>query len=258
MFENFRASMESQPSPGPEHKEIIEALEQLIGVSIDEPLLFIRALRHRSTLSDQRYHPNDSYERLEFLGDAVLELIVSEFIFDHFPQKNEGFLTQMRAKLVKGETLAMYASKMGLSELIIVGNRSQEQGIKYSESTLSDVFESLLGAIYITKGYRAAMVFVRGAIEKYMDLSELSDKSENYKSILLEYAQARSMAIPRYEVIKESGPDHNKTFQIKVLVDEKEQGQGAGKSKKEAEQKAAHQALQKLENTHSHSAFEGG
>jgi ribonuclease-3 len=133
--------------------------------------------------------------------------------------------------------------------LIIVGNRTQGQAIKHSEGTLSDVFESLLGTIYITKGYRAARKFVLDAIEKYVNINELSDKSENYKSILLEYAQARSIAIPRYEVIKESGPDHKKTFQVKVLVDEKERGQGSGTTKKEAEQKAAHQALEVLEKT---------
>jgi ribonuclease-3 len=249
MFENFRAHIKDQSHPGPEYRETIEALECLSGADIadDDSMLFIRALKHRSTLSGG-HHPTDSYERLEFLGDAVLELIVSEFLFDRFPHKNEGFLTQLRAKLVKGSTLAIYARKMGLSDLIIVGNRVQEHNIKHSESTLSDVFESLLGAIYITQGYHSARTFVHDSVQEYVDLEELSVTSENYKSILLEYAQARGLIIPNYTVTKESGPDHDKTFQIKVLVNGEELGRGNGKSKKEAEQEAAAQALEILED----------
>ncbi|HYW33911.1 MAG TPA: ribonuclease III [Balneolaceae bacterium] len=243
MFENLRAYLEDQPNPGPEYRDKIEALEEIIDASIDNPFLFIRALRHRSSLNDGKHDQTDSYERLEFLGDAVLDLIVSEIIFDLFPQEDEGFLTKLRAKLVNRDALAKYAKKLGLGPLIIVGDRSQGQGIEYSKSALSDVFESLIGAIYINKGYDKAAGFASTIIEQCMDVKELTTTLENYKSMLLEYAQAQKMTIPRYEVVEEMGPGHDKTFRIRAIVDEKERGQGVGKSKKEAEQKAARQAL---------------
>jgi ribonuclease-3 len=243
MFEHLRAYLKHQPDVSSEYDERIKELERIIGISIDNPFLFIRALRHRSSLADGEYDKTDSYERLEFLGDAVLDLIVSEIIFDRFSKKTEGFLTKLRAKLVRGDTLAMYADKLGLSSLIIIGERAQGQGIEFSKSALSDIFESLVGAIYINKGYAAAANFANTTIGKYIDLDEITGTLDNYKSMLLEYAQARGMTIPRYEVIRETGPGHNKTFNVRALVDEQERGRGEGKSKKEAEQKAARQAL---------------
>src|SRR5699024_1932324 len=121
------------------------------GTSISNPFLFVRALRHRSSLRDRNFKTSDSYERLEFLGDAVLDLIVSEIIFDQFPDENEGFLTKLRAKLVKGDALAVYSRKLNLGQLIIVGKRARGQGVEFSKSALADVFESLVGALYIDK-----------------------------------------------------------------------------------------------------------
>jgi ribonuclease-3 len=246
MFEKLRAYLKKQPDVGSDHRHRLEKLERIIGTSVNNPFLFIRALRHRSSLADQNYDATQSYERLEFLGDAILDLIVSEIIFDQFPDENEGFLTKLRANLVKGDALAAYARKLDLSELVLVGNRAQGQGIEFSKSTLSDVFESLIGAIYIDKSYEDASRFVSEVIEKYVDFEQLTGSLDNYKSMLLEYAQAHKMTIPRYEVLRETGPGHNKTFEVRTLVDEKDMGQGMGKSKKEAEQKAARQALELL------------
>ncbi|MBN2732094.1 MAG: ribonuclease III [Balneolaceae bacterium] len=246
MFEKLRTYLQKQPKIGSEYNERLEKLEGIIGTKIDNPFLFVRALRHRSSLVDDDFASTDSYERLEFLGDAVLDLIVSEIIFDRFPNEDEGFLTKLRSKLVKGDALASYAEKLQLSEVILIGERAKGQGIEFSKSALSDVFESLVGAIYIDRGYKDAAEFVDRVIDKHVDFDDVIATLDNYKSLLLEYAQAHELEIPRYEVMNEYGPGHDKTFEVKAIVDDKAMGQGKGKSKKEAEQKAARRALQSL------------
>ncbi len=229
-----------------EHKKRIKQLEGIIGSKIDNPYIFIRALRHRSTLEDDNFSSTDSYERLEFLGDAVLDLIVTEVIFDLFPNKNEGFLTKLRAKLVKGDTLAMYARNLQLSDLMLLGKRVRGQGVEQSKSVLADVFEALVGALYLDLGYKPTSHFVREVIEEYVDFNSIITSLDNYKSMLLEFAQARQMEIPTYNVVSEEGPGHDKTFGVEVLVDNRPVAEGKGKSKKEAEQKAARKAIQLL------------
>ncbi|MEO9885398.1 MAG: ribonuclease III [Balneola sp.] len=224
--------------------ERILALERIIGLQIDDPSLFLRALRHRSTLSNDQYASHDSYERLEFLGDAVLDLIASEILFEKFPESNEGFLTKSRAKLVKGDTLAKFSAKLGIEEILELGERSEQLTI--SKSILADVFESIIAAIYITKGYPNAFLFVSKVFEDQVDFKKLVNQVDNFKSALLELTQANKMGLPNYKVITESGPGHDKVFEIKVLVDDKELGIGEGKSKKSAEQEAAKMALKTL------------
>lgn len=249
MLEKFRSYFKNRPKVSPEHDERIAKLERVINVDINDPFLYIRALQHRSILADDKFSASDSYERLEFLGDAVLDLIVTEIIFDEYPEENEGFLTKLRAKLVKGDTLAEYARQLELSELLVLGERAQGQGIEFSKSVLSDVFEALIAAIYLDKGYKDAAYFVQRVIDEYVDFGRIIDALDNYKSLLLEFAQAHKFSIPRYEVFSESGPGHDKTFEVKVIVDEKEMGRGKGKSKKEAEQRAARIALQTFKKT---------
>lgn len=228
----------------PELKSRIEKLERIVGLQIDDPSLFLKALRHRSTLSQEQYETYDSYERLEFLGDAVLDLIAAEILFNDYPEKDEGFLTKVRAKLVRGDTLSSFSKELGLEELMELGERNG--GGKISKSILADAFESIIAAIYITKGYRQAYQFVDRVIKNNLVIEELINTVDNYKSVLLEYAQAQKMPIPQYELISESGPGHNRTFLVKVMIGENEYGQGKGKSKKKAEQRAAKQALKEL------------
>lgn len=219
-------------------------LERIIGFEIDDPSLFLRALRHRSTLANDQYSSHDSYERLEFLGDAVLDLIAAEVLFEKFPTANEGFLTKSRAKLVKGETLAKFSIKLGIEDLLELGERSDQVSI--SKSILADVFESIIAAIYITKGYANAFMFVSEVFEKQVDFKKLVNQVDNFKSALLEFTQAEKMSLPSYRVVTESGPGHDKIFEIMVIVDGKELGKGQGKSKKSAEQEAAKVALKTL------------
>ncbi|MEQ8579356.1 MAG: ribonuclease III [Balneola sp.] len=219
-------------------------LERIIGFEIDDPSLFLRALRHRSTLANDQYSSHESYERLEFLGDAVLDLIAAEVLFEKFPTANEGFLTKSRAKLVKGETLAKFSIKLGIEDLLELGERSDQVSI--SKSILADVFESIIAAVYITKGYANAFMFVSEVFEKQVDFKKLVNQVDNFKSALLEYTQAEKMSLPSYKVVSESGPGHDKIFEIMVIVDNKELGAGKGRSKKSAEQEAAKVALKTL------------
>lgn len=249
MFDRLRSYFKSDEELPPEQQKRITELEGIIDAPINNPFIYVRALRHRSILSDDSFSSTDSYERLEFLGDAVLDLIVTEIIFDLFPEKNEGFLTKLRAKLVKGDTLAMYARNLELNKLMLLGERVRGQGIEQSKSVLADVFEALVGALYLDAGFQPASQFVRKVIEQYVDFDQIIDMLDNYKSLLLEFAQANQMKIPTYKVVSEEGPGHDKTFGIEVYVDEKAVAQGMGKSKKEAEQKAAKKALEKLKNS---------
>lgn len=246
MAQWFRSlfSKKKQEDLNPELKSRIEKLERIVGFEIDDPSLFLKALRHRSTLSQEKYETYDSYERLEFLGDAVLDLIAAEFLFKNYPEEDEGFLTKVRAKLVRGDTLTDFSKKLGLEDLMELGERNGKSAI--SKSILADAFESIIAAIYITKGYKEAYQFVDRVIEKNLVIEKLINTLDNYKSALLELAQAQKKPIPHYELINETGPGHNRTFMVKVMVGKDEMGRGKGKSKKKAEQKAAKEALSKL------------
>lgn len=223
--------------------EKLDRLENIFEVKITNPQLYLKALRHRSTLIEKNLDESESYEQLEFIGDAVLDLIISELIYEHFPKRNEGFMTKLRSKLVKEETLAKLALDLDLSSLIEVGNRVKSQGIQLKKSILCDIFEALVGALYFDKGLAEVRLFVRRVYTTYIDLQQMSSMQDNFKSMLLEYTQAKRYSVPEYQVVDEDGPDHDKTFQVEVLVNSQVCGTGKGKNKKRAEQAAAMQAL---------------
>lgn len=208
--------------------------------------LFEKALRHRSIVDNEKFESFETYERLEFLGDAVLDLIVTEILFEKFPTENEGFLTKLRAKIVRGDTLFELAQKLNLNEYLEIGDRAAGQGIEFSKSVLSDVYESLIAAIYISAGYEKAYIFVQNNIETLLDLNQVVNNIDNYKSVLMEYSQSQKLKLPKYTVLSEHGPGHNKTFHVAVFIENKNMGEGSGKSKKQAEQQAAKVALQKV------------
>lgn len=228
-------------------KQTIEKIERIVGHKVSSASLYLKALRHRSYVAEKNLNDSDSYEQLEFLGDAVLDVIVSEIIYHQYPSRNEGFMTQLRAKVVKGENLAYLAQRLQLGELIAIGNRVKNQGIEKSESVLADTFEALIGAIYIDLGFDTCTEFVTSVLERFLDFDELIRSKDNYKSILLEYAQSRKYSVPYYEIVKETGPGHDKTFSVQVTVADHIVGYGSGKNKKKAEQAAAMQALHKLQ-----------
>ncbi len=223
-----------------------ERLSEILGFSITDKKQYERALRHRSIIDESQYEVHETYERLEFLGDSVLDLIITELVFLEFPGEDEGFLTKLRAKLVKKDTLAELAIELGLNSVLQIGERAQGQGIELSRSILSDIFESLIAAIYLTEGYSKAYQFVERVYRHHVDFKQISKRIDNYKSLLMEMTQAERMSLPSYRVVEESGPGHDKTFEVAVSIEGRDFGRGTGKSKKQAEQDAAKQAIKRF------------
>lgn len=236
------------PTESNESLNRLQTLEKIISLPIREGHrhLFLKALRHRSIVDGDKYESHETYERLEFLGDAVLDLIVTEILYEKYPTENEGFLTKLRAKIVRGDTLYKLAMQLRLNEVLEVGERAAGQGIELSKSVLSDVFEALIAAFYISYGYEKVYCFVLKTIEDHLDIKKIEKKIDNHKSLLMEYSQSERLPLPRYEVLSEKGPGHDKTFNVAVYISDKKMGHGIGKSKKEAEQKAAKMALEKI------------
>lgn len=221
-------------------------LEERLHYKFNNRELYRKALTHRSWLSeDENAIREDSNERLEFLGDAVLELVVAEYLFKFFPGRPEGELTEYRRILVNGEILAMKARILDLGCEIILSPGEKESGGCDKDSILSDAYEAIIGAIYLDGGLEAAQNFIVDF--HLLDMQEQinSDIHVNYKGKLLEYMQARGTA-PEYSIIAESGPDHEKFFEVAVELDGQQIGTGSGYSKKEAEQVAAKEALESL------------
>ncbi|MDD5959098.1 ribonuclease III [Methanobrevibacter wolinii] len=183
------------------------------------------------------------YERLEFLGDSVLNLIVSDYIFNKYPKLEEGSLTKIRANYVCQSALIYYSKQLGLDKHIKVND--EEHNITHNEilSISADIFESFLGAIYIDQGMNKAREYLANNIFKYIDENKIF--FYDYKSAVKEYGDATEVNVD-YETVKEYGVPHDKTFVIRILIDGEPYGQGKGKNKKEAEQLAAQQAIQKL------------
>lgn len=223
----------------------IADLESKLKYKIENKSLFIQALLHRSYLEETKEEIN-SNERLEFLGDAILSLLVAEYLYTHFPDKDEGFLTKVRAKIVNRKALADAAEAIGLINFILVGKNLMQSFRNGSKTVLSDAFEAVIGAIYLDSGIDEVKKFVNRILIKPVTRQEDFLMDENYKSQLLELAQSRKMENPVYHVISEEGPQHNRTFTVKVLIGDDEYGTGQGKNKKSAEQDAAKAAMIKF------------
>lgn len=223
----------------------LSALESNLGYRIKNKSFFIQALIHRSHLEETQ---DDivSNERLEFLGDAVLSLVVAEYLYTHFPENDEGFLTKIRAKMVNRKVLADAAEAIGLVDFIIVGKNLSQSFKNGSRTVLSDSFEAIIGAIYLDSGIEEVKKFVSRILIKPITTQEDFLRDENYKSQLLELAQSQKLENPVYYVVNEEGPQHNRTFTVKVLIGDEEYGTGQGKNKKSAEQDAAKAAMIKF------------
>jgi len=207
--------------------------------------LLENALIHRSFLNEHRNWKLESNERLEFLGDAVLELIVTDYLFHNFSNE-EGELTNWRAALVSAESLAPVAETIHLEKFLFVG-RGEQKNRRSKLNIMADALEALIGAIYLDNGYGEAEVFIK----KYI-ISKLPNILENElfvdaKTALQERAQREWKITPEYKVVKEGGPDHNKWFEIGVYINKKLMGKGRGSSKQKAEKEAAKSAMDKLE-----------
>jgi ribonuclease-3 len=230
------------PDDGPDP----ETIERLTGQPVSDLSLYRRALTHRSLL---RGHPEShlySNERLEFLGDALLGLMIGEALYRSFPEKNEGYLTRLRAKLVNKEALALYARRLDLGKhLLMSDNAAKDQG-RNNPNLLADAFEALVGAVYLDHGHEAAERFIREHALDPFDLQEVAAQQTNHKTQLQETLQADGRPQPTYHVIRETGPSHDKTFTVEARVEGDSYGTGTAGNKQQAEQQAAREALDRL------------
>ncbi|HEX4773992.1 MAG TPA: ribonuclease III [Candidatus Saccharimonadales bacterium] len=204
--------------------------------------LLLMAFTHRSYLNEHRKTVAEHNERLEFLGDAVLELIVTEYLYANY-QEPEGILTNWRSSLVRTESISAAAAKFGFEPLLRL-SRGEKRGTDRARAQiLANVFEAVIGALYLDQGYEAAKNFITASILSTLDDILASGSWMDPKSHLQELAQARETATPIYKVMSEEGPDHDKTFTVGVYVSDQLRGQGIGPSKQAAQQKAAEAAL---------------
>ncbi len=222
----------------------LQTFEESVGLSFGDTTLLRQAFTHRSYLNEHRGEVSGHNERLEFLGDAVLELISTHYLFEKFPEQDEGDLTAYRAALVNAVTCAEVANDLHMNDFLLLSRGEAKDQGRARQVLLANAFEALVGAIYLDQGYDAA----RGFIEKHLfpKIDNIVKKKlwRDAKSAFQEKAQDAEGATPHYEVIRESGPDHDKQFVVGVYIREALVAQGLGKSKQEAEQEAARAALE--------------
>lgn len=224
-------------------------LEADLGVTFREPGLLQQALVHRSYLNEQGGRPSDSYERLEFLGDAVIEVAVSTWLYEFLPNHSEGDLTKARANLVCGESLARIARRLGLGDHVLLGKGEEATGGRQRESTLAATMESIVAALYLDQGFEAARGFVLRIMSPELDQFLLQGTTpDNPKSRLQEYIQGTGRATPKYQLTSSRGPDHDPWFDIEVLVESEVIGRGQGGKKADAERAAAKDALERIDS----------
>ena len=229
-----------------EEEKIIRRFREQFQLTFRNQFLLITAFKHRSYLNITNEQREASNERLEFLGDAVLDLVVTQFLYEKFPKRTEGQLSKIKSILVSKPVLADIAANMSLGDLILINKGEEKTGGRKRHSILSDTFEAIIGAIYLDMGITQAADFIRSSLlSKFKSIIQ-RELYTNYKSLLLEHIQSRYTDLPEYRVIQEMGPDHDKSFLVVVKIRGKEIGRGQGKSKKVAEQEAAREALKRI------------
>jgi ribonuclease-3 len=223
--------------------ESIRELEDIIGYRFRNKTLLVQALKHRSFTARNGEERKYSNERLEFLGDSVLNFLTGKYFYENFSDKHEGDLTKMRSIIVSGENLSETARKIDLGRFILVGDFEDRTGGRDKDSILEDCIEALVGAVFIDGGIEKASVLVNKLILNEADEIILTKKHSNYKSELLELVQSKGYPPPTYELINSEGPEHDKIFTVSVIVDGNVLAEGTSNSKKKAEQEASAKAL---------------
>lgn len=236
-----------------------DALASRLGYTFRDPALLQRALTHRSRAHEERGEPEASYERLEFLGDALLGFLVSDRLVAIDPDAAEGILTRRRQQLVSTGSLARAAADLGLGDVLRLGRGEDATGGRTKPSLLADVFESILAAVYLDGGVRPARAFVKRHLgDRIEEVTREKAAVEDHKTRLQERVQAELRRRPNYRIVTASGPDHARHFVVEVWIGRKRLGRGAGSSRKRAEQGAAAAALAAMdaadasEETHEH------
>lgn len=224
---------------------MLKSFQQKINIVFKNEQLLTQALTHTSYVNEHRNRKQKDNERLEFLGDAVLELAVSQYLFRNYPELKEGELTKIRANIVCEPSLEQFAKKIALNEYLLLGKGEENNGGRLKPSILSDAFEALIGAIYLDQGLEKVSSFLDQVIFANFDASAFSHVMD-YKTALQELVQKKGEVVT-YEIVKEIGPAHSKEFVSHAIVDGEIVGIGKGKSKKDAEQRAAKEALNQYE-----------
>lgn len=225
----------------------IYLIEEKIGYVFENKELLVLSLIHRSFVNEHKNQIQTHNERLEFLGDSVLGLITADFLYHRLPTFPEGPLSQFRSRLVDSTACAFYLQKLSLQQFILLGRGEALSDGKAKISILADVFEALIGAIFIDGGMNVAKSFLLCHFTEDFE-AVIGSPSRNYKAELQDYSQKKYQKAPTYKIVQETGPDHAKIFHCVVMVADKEVGLGLGESKKQAEQQAAFDALSKNQN----------
>jgi ribonuclease-3 len=223
----------------------ITKFENTIGYTFRDKALIYQAFTHSSFVNEQKINKRQDYERLEFLGDAVLEMISSAYLFRSFPEKKEGEMSKMRATLVCEGALAYDAEALRIREYIQFGKGEEATGGRNKESIIADVMEAIIGALFLDGGIEESKRFIDTYVLSNIDAVQMFVDS---KSLLQEIAQGENLGTVRYEICGESGPEHDKIFEVRVFVGDRNMGEGTGKTKKAAEQNAAYKAVLVLKN----------
>lgn len=222
------------------------SFQKKLGLEFNNPELLKQAFIHRSYINENKDLGMEHNERLEFLGDAVLELVVTDFLYNEYPELDEGILTAYRSSLVRTESISQAARKMGMNELLLLSKgESRDQG-KARDYILANTFEAFVGAVYLDSGYQAAHTVIAQSLFENIKQVITEGSWKDPKSLFQEYAQEHFSETPRYELISAIGPDHSKEFVMAVFVGEKEIAQGTGNSKQKAQQDAAENALREV------------
>ena len=223
-----------------------DSWQKNLGISFKNPSLLRQAFVHSSYLNENPDFPLHDNERLEFLGDAVLELAVTEALYKKFPDLPEGELTTIRACLVCRDTLAEVASSLKLGDCLMLGQGEEASGGRVRQSNLANAIEALIGAIYLDQGIAKAKQFILRQLKPKLEKIKGGEVTPNYKSLLQELVQREKRTTPLYQLVEATGPDHNRQFTIEILIEGEVLGKGLGKSKKAAEMEAARSAWEKL------------
>jgi len=226
-----------------------EGCQRVLGVSFKNEALLEQAFVHRSYLNENPDFSLPSNERLEFLGDAVLDFVAAEKLYDEFPQLSEGELTPIRASLVRGQTLAKAAFSLQLGDWLFLGRGEELNGGRTKQGNLANTMEALIGAIYLDQGLPQARGFILRQLEPALNRIRQGEISPNYKALLQEFIQSEKHSPPTYHLIEATGPDHKREFTVSVAIEGEVLGQGSGKNRKAAEIQAAKSAWEKLRQT---------
>lgn len=230
-------------SPGLEPPK---SFAERLSLPIRDVRLINRALTHRSYINE---HPEalEDNERLEFLGDAVLDFVVGAWLYNHFPEMSEGEMTRLRAALVSTERLGDFGAQIRIGQALRMGNGEEESGGRHRPAMLCNAFEALVGAVYLEAGVQAVESFLDPLLTKAVRQIRTGNADRDPKSLLQEWVQARGLGAPMYRIVSESGPDHSKYFHVEVIVDGRPVARGEGRSKQAASKAAATEAMKKLE-----------